>query len=146
MNARIWILVSDASKARLFQRQGPRVQELSDYVHPASSQHVDDLVSDHPGRRGMGRAGLGDRPGLDSALEPKKAEAMRFARQHAEMLKRALDDHRFDELVLVAPPHFLGLLRQVLDEQVAKRLTASFDRDYLELDVEALLERLQALT
>lgn len=129
MRPRIWILVSDASRAKLFQQEGPRMDEVGDYTHTEGTLPIRDLVSDQPDCRRMGHE---DRLGMSPAKDPKEPEAGKFARQLAGVLKQGLDAHRYDSLELMAPPHFLGLLRSSLDQQVAKRVTASFEQNFID--------------
>jgi len=46
-------------------------------------------------------------PGIDAS----KQEALRFAIEIGKRLANARKDGRFDQLVLVAAPRFLGLMR-----------------------------------
>ena len=142
MNRKTWILVSDAAKAKLFEQQGRKLREVAGFIHSDSARHVGDFVSDSAGRRGMG--GLNS-PGLSAVTDPHEVEAEKFARQHADTLKQGLDTQRYEDLVLVAPPHFLGVLRKALDPQVGKRVVASYDQNYLHLDPSSLRDRLEAL-
>lgn len=142
MQAVTWILVSDASRAKLFEVQQGRLRELEDLIHPESALHADDLITDHRGRKGKGEAA---RPGLSATNEAKENEAERFARQGARRLLEGLDAHRYESLLLVAPPHHLGLLRRFLDPQVGRRVSASFHRDYINLPPEELRRRLGEL-
>jgi protein required for attachment to host cells len=52
-----------------------------------------------------------------------------FARDIAGKLEHARTTHEFDQLVLVAPPRFLGLLRGSLDDGTAKLVIGSLDKD-----------------
>lgn len=142
MNQKTWILISDVSKAKLFQEEGRLLKELGDFIHPEGTMKIENLISDASGRRGMGQK---DRPGLTSSTNPKETESKKFAHELAMMLKQGLDAHRFEALVLVAPPHFLGLLRKTLDPQVSKKVTASIDRDFMEFGAKDLLEHLHSL-
>ena len=126
----IWVLVADAGRARLFKavkRNGP-LEELRDWVHPASRQHERDLVSDDDGSQ-RGPAG---RHGVDSEPVHKLEEEERFAQELMGELEKAAKSGEFSRLYLVAAPKFLGMLRKhapadLLDkvpEQIAKDLSA----------------------
>lgn len=142
MQSITWFLVSDASRAKLFEEKAGKFKELEDMVHVESARHAGDLISDSRGRRGEGG---GSRPGLSAATEVKEAEAQKFARRQAGVLKRGLNENRFGSLVIIAPPHHLGLLRQALDPEVGKRVTGSFHRDYINLPLRELVQRLGAI-
>ncbi|HJV90366.1 MAG TPA: host attachment protein [Holophagaceae bacterium] len=135
MGERTWILVADTGRARLFLNQGTALEERVVAVHPEGRRHTGALVSDAQGRRSHG-------PVMGSDRDPKEAEARRFAKFLATRLKQGLDTHACDSFVLVAPPHFLGLLRNTLDPQVAKRVLTTLDHDFTTLDAEELFERI----
>jgi protein required for attachment to host cells len=77
--------------------------------------------------------------------EPREVEAQRFALSLAGMLKQGLNRHAYDELVLAAPPHFLGLLRNALDGQVAARIAATFDKNFIALQPREIETRIYAM-
>jgi protein required for attachment to host cells len=43
-----------------------------------------------------------------------------FAKRIGDYLEKARTDHRFESLVLIAPPKFLGTLRKELGKEVRK--------------------------
>jgi protein required for attachment to host cells len=145
MKRQTWILVANAERARLFSSDGRGLLESSDAIHLESAAHGHDLITDSAGRRGQGPAGRGDRPGLGGEEPRRKLEAERFARQLAALLKTGLDDHACEGLVLVAPPHFLGLLKKHLGHTVARRVDATLDRDLVLKDVADLEGWIHAL-
>lgn len=148
MTGTTWILVSDACRAKLFQEQRHEILEFADYIHPQSGSHTDQLISGEAGRRGQGtRGGTGDgsRPALSATMPPKEVEAGRFARELADVLREGLSSHRYSALILVAPPHFLGLLKASLDPQVRKCLIAAHAHDYIGLDSHLLIPKLEGL-
>lgn len=58
------------------------------------------------------------------------------------MLERGRVEHRYDRLILVAPPHFLGTLRQVLDAQAC--VVAELDKELVAERIDPLHARVQA--
>jgi len=50
---------------------------------------------------------------------------------------------RFRKWVLVAPPHFLGLMRKRLTSELEKHLLTTVDKDFNDLAVHELSERLR---
>lgn len=141
-----WILISDASRARLFATDGKgrpwtMVQELA---HPESRLKGSEIMSDKPGRVQQGM-GAKSRPGMEPPTAPKEVEAEHFAERLAGVLADGHGRNAYGRLVLVAPPHFLGLLRQSISTQVGKRVSASLDKDLTELKEHELPARLQDL-
>ncbi len=136
-----WILLADGSRARLLylrNRVAP-MEEIADFVHAASRMRDPDLATDEPGRV-RDRHGSG-RHAMAEPNQVKDQEKQRFARELAERLRQGRVEGRYDGLVLIAPPQFLGELREALDAATAERITHSFDKDLVGAD-EATLRRL----
>ncbi len=135
-----WVLVADASRARLFRYDGSNaaLQIVKEWDHPTSRLRNQDLISDRPGRvtqsRGQSRAGAysehGSKSGIEPDLPPKRLEHEHFARMLAAVLAKGLAQHLYGRLLLVASPEFLGILRQVLGAQVLKHVVASIGKNY----------------
>jgi protein required for attachment to host cells len=153
MKHNAWILVSDASRAVLLrtkEKDKPGLNVVGRFEHPDSRARARDLVSDANGRKPVGPPpavrvgphGAWGRPGAEPDTEPKEVEAKRFAHELADVLERGLAAHEYKELMLVAPPHFLGLLKDVVSEQVSKHIHSTVDKDYTLLEVWDLEERL----
>jgi len=58
------------------------------------------------------------------------------------MLDKGLRSSRFDHLVLVAPPHCLGMLKNELTVELEKHLMATVDKDLTNIDAADLSNRL----
>lgn len=130
-----WILVGDASRARVFAHNGEQepwalVRELE---HPESRARNADLVDGVSGRVQQS-AGAGHRPAMEPTTWPKQVEAERFSQELSHMLDHEYDERRYDALVLVAAPHFLGLLRKHLRPKLSKLVVATLDKDYSALE------------
>jgi protein required for attachment to host cells len=139
---KIWVLVADSGRARLFEASGAKapLQEQTDLVMPSARLQEQELVSDRPGRsfdsRGEGR----------HAMEPttpaKEVESNRFAARIAALLDSGRVAGNYTRLILVAPPAFLGQLRDALSEQVRALVTNELDKDLVRFDVDAIREHL----
>jgi protein required for attachment to host cells len=79
---------------------------------------------------------------MQPRTSPKEAWAERFAQHLGKYLDAAIAKRQVDYLVLVAPPHFLGILKGSLGRQAAKHLRATVDKDLSTLDAAELRERL----
>jgi protein required for attachment to host cells len=151
-----WILVCDASRARLFSDTSPNRSYalLATFEHPEARQHVSDLVADAQGRKPVGGSrgagvngrpgGFFGRPGTEQENSPKEVEALKFARDLAAALERGLDDHAYDAVVVAAPPRFLGRLLETISEQVRRRLARTIDKDLSLLPPRDVEKRLRA--
>src|SRR5688500_9331126 len=110
-----WVLVASRSGATIYGRNtgAKRLRVIEEIDHPSGRKHDRDFNSDRPGRA-YDRAGHG-RHALSWSEMPAEHHARAFARQLAEVLDRARIAHCYQQLVLVAEPRFLGMLRVALD-------------------------------
>jgi protein required for attachment to host cells len=141
-----WILVCDASRARLFDRKdgGLPWALVRSLDHPKSRLQDTQLVDGDRGRQEQS-FGKGSRPAMEPPTTPKEVEHEAFALELARQLEHDYDVNSYSELVLVAPPHFLGLLRKSIGTKLNKRVIASFDKDYSLLPLHELQPRLEQL-
>lgn len=89
-----------------------------------------DLDSDRPGRNGSSNPRGIYLHRLDRRHHRHEVLALRFA---AKIAKALTGDHylrRFDDLVLIAEPHFLGLIRSALGAPVRECITQEIGREY----------------
>ena len=126
-----WILITDAHRARCFERdtQNHVLVEMSDFIYPgthiAKAADPDDVSS--ASGKGHGRTGhAGTR--FEPHTEIQDQAQNNFAKQLAQYLNQAAAEHRFHELVLIATPPMLGALKPALNhaaEKMLKRCIAS---------------------
>ena len=141
-----WILVAESSRAKLYSaesRKSPLV-EIEDFVHPEARMHEGDLISDQSGSDG-GSVGQG-RHVLDNKTNAKDTERADFARTLAHRLEAARKEKAFDRLVLIAPPSFLGLLRNNLSDGVMEQVTEQIDKNLVQEPADVVREHLSMST
>ncbi len=124
-----WILVANASQARLYVNHGPRkgLVALKSLHHPESREKAADLVSDRPGQ--LHSPGVGQRASQPKT-DPKTNEARLFAQKLARELNAARSTGQMDRIILVAPPSFMGLINEKLDGPTASMVSDRFEKDY----------------
>ncbi len=140
----MWILVCDASRAVLYSadRRGQEWQAVGAYQHPESRLKNSQLSPSEPGHAAKSK-GTARHTALQPDTSPKEAEFEHFAQQLADVLSAGHKQQKFDGAVLVAPPHFLGLLRARLSTEVEKRVVASIDQDYASFGADEVRSRLE---
>ncbi len=141
---RTWILVADSARARLYlrDRRWDQLDQLEELEHPEGRAHEGDLVTDQ-GTAVIQRGGQGQRRSSQPEVSATEHEAQVFAHQLAGHLRKGRVEHEMDSLVVVAPPHFLGLLRAALDDQTRKCVLHEIDKDLTQYDAEKVGELLQ---
>lgn len=124
-----WILVADASRARVFasEHSNQPLVEMSDILNPDGRLHESEMTTDTDTRgrapNGAGSHGLGDAP-------PVKEELMhRFAQQLCAQLEHASQQGKFGRLYMVAPPHFLGILRKHRSQELDRSVVGDIAKD-----------------
>ena len=137
------ILVANSSYAKFYQSTdlGKDLELTQEYVHPESREKADELVSDRQGRY---RSRFGSHRGAYVSAIPKEVEAEKFALQLAHALNGAnLKD--YDELIIIAPPHFHGLLNKHYPPNVRAKIKHAIEKDYTKIPQKTLLNFLMDL-
>lgn len=140
--SKTWVLVADAAKARLFElpRRGANLTEIACYTNPDGRS-----PGQHPNHGRLPRAQESMGPARH-AIEPRTTlrdkHAKHFAGTLSDIVQRGRLEGRYDNLVLMAPPRFLGALHDSLDEQTSKRIVGEVDNDLLALTPAELREHL----
>ncbi|WP_333676494.1 host attachment protein [Dyella sp.] len=80
--------------------------------------------------------------GLDTSETDKHAK--QFAEVLGDVMERGRQEGRYDKLMLIAPPHFLGALHDRLGEQTLKRVVGEVDNDLMTLSTAGLRSHLPA--
>ena len=132
-----WILVANASLARLYANKGPNkgLKLVKELVHPESRQKNADLVTD--------RIGTGNGNGsYEPPSDPKQQAARSFAQEIAKEFYAGRSRNAYERAILVAPPAFMGLLNANLDGPTAQLVSDRFEKDYTKAPESQLQERL----
>ena len=125
----IWIVVADASRARIFAVDGGNSSmiEIQTLAHPQARLHEGDLVTDRAGRdRNPGPTGQHN---MGNESEAKHEEAVRFAAQVCEELEAGRVNGKFDKLYVIAAPGFLGVLRKHQSSSLQKLVAAEISKN-----------------
>ncbi len=143
---RVRLIVADPGEARFYDLDGmnSRLEAAGQLIDtesppqeqapsPEDPQHFNRAVVTEAGRRVSSAARV-----AGAEPRPRKDAAMRFARQIAAALDAAKRKNEFDRIVLVAGPHFIGLLRSALPEAVRATLVAEVRKDLLAANEEIL--------
>lgn len=124
----IWILVANASVATVYSvaalessKKAPGLTVVAQYSHPDSRKKDHELMTDKLGRyqshRGEETSGRGS---FAEATDPHQHEAEIFAKELCLHLVAGKDQNQYKKLILVAAPHFMGLLRQNIESHPLK--------------------------
>lgn len=132
-----WVVVADGTRARLFTRHRNRkLEEFDTLLSPEHRLHEGDLVTDRDGRAfdsgGAGRHAMGNKN------TAKDHEMGIFAKRLAARLEEGRHAGELERLVLIAPPRFLGQLRNNLSEHSAGLVALTIDKELTTLSADKL--------
>ena len=137
----LWILVANATEARLLQQEPDTpLVVVQAFHHPASRQRSSELGDDKAGRElsGRGFGGAAFEPRVDAQTK----EQLQFAREIAQRLEEGARQGSYAGLVVHASSPFLGELKHALGEQTQRLLTATHDVDLTSFGLAEIEERL----
>ncbi|MGA9523740.1 MAG: host attachment protein [Myxococcaceae bacterium] len=138
---RTWIVVCDASHCRFFLKRQASHEwvKFEEFENDIGREKGLELTSDRPGRRYD--VGPNQRSAVGGKTEPRANEEFRFAHSISKMLNDAYNQNAFDRLILVAPPQFLGMLRNELTGPIEKCIYGTLAKDYTHLIDRDLADR-----
>lgn len=124
-----WILVANASLARLYEHLGPNtgLKLVKELIHPESRFKNSDLVTDRPGS--MAASGNGQGAKQPQTL-PKVHQAKLFAQSLAHELYQGRTQNAYRRAIVLAPPAFMGMLNGAIDDPTSQLITDRFEKDY----------------
>lgn len=129
-----WILVADAARARVLEteKHGEPWTEVACFANPDGHAPGRDATTERAPRvqESMGTT----RHAIEPHTSLRDKSSQRFARLLCDELGRGLASARFERLVLVAPPRFLGVLNGELGDALRKRVSGELHHDFTHLD------------
>lgn len=133
------ILAVDGGRMSLmrYDRDKPRCKLELVKEREITNPRDSDLGTDAPGRSYSSMGGGG------SAHEGGQWHDQREAAFASQCLEEALAHDKEAGLVLVTPPHMLGILRDRIGKAEQARIIAEIGKDYADLTPEELAERLE---
>lgn len=137
-----WIVVADATRGRILAASGRSdpLTNVEQMIHGESRLRDTERISDRPGRAFDSFGG--GRHAMETQTDPAEQDAIRFAAEIARRIEQGRTNGDFDNLVLVAPPRFLGHLRKSLSGGAAKCVKAEIHKEFTLLDDEDIRMRL----
>jgi protein required for attachment to host cells len=139
-----WILIANSSHAVLYSSE-KRDQEwtlVKSFEHPEGRELSSEISPSSPPGRMLKSKGTGARSAVEPHTTPKEAESEHYAKLLASYLDHGAATAAFEALVLVAPPHFLGVLHGALGQQTAKHLKKTIHKDFAVLEGAEIRARL----
>lgn len=142
--SRLRIVVADQAEAIFYDSSSLEAapREVARISDPLAHLHDRDLVSDRPGRSYESVGGA--RHAIERENDPRQREAVRFARRIARRLDEARRRNEYEQLIVVAGPPFLGLMREELSGPTRRRVVHEIRKDLVHSPMAALRKHLPA--
>lgn len=138
---RIWYLVADGARARLFQADGWNgdLEEIEEFTNETGRLRNQDLDRDKPGRSNKSGS---RRTAMDDGDSAEREEA-RFAKRLAEHVNEAFQDGDFDKLGIVAAPKALGNIREHLRSDVEDVVAGTSPKNLTKANLDDIAEHVE---
>ncbi|AVI64260.1 MULTISPECIES: host attachment protein [unclassified Halomonas] len=130
-----YIVVADAARARIFTRDALNLVEQESLVHAEGRLHEGDLITDRRGADVHESMSTTSRSSGEEGAASKHENEL-FAKEVVQRLYTARVENSMEKLIMVAPPKFLGLLREKLDNPTQKLVIHTLSKDLSKASVQ----------
>ncbi len=139
----IWVVVANQAEAQIYSSEQVTwdIELLKTLHHEEGAVHARDLVSDAPGR-GHDQVGS-SRHGIEPNTSVKEEGLRRFVKEIVEFLEAAYLNNDFNELVIVAAPTVLGVIRKSLSSGLARAVVKEIPKGVIGQGVDKIQTQLQ---
>lgn len=131
-----WIIMAHRAGAQVFERTAHKLTLVQSFSCPEARIKESKLVSDHAGRsfdsytKAQGHQTANPRHALSTKESPQDHLLATFTGKIAKFIDLALSENKFNELVLVAEPRFLGRLKSHLSKKALEKIILEKEKDY----------------
>jgi len=134
------VVVADNVRARIFASHSVinHLEEIEGFAHPEGRLANSELVADSAGKS------VDQHGSLDPATSARDEEEQNFARLLGRHLKALHNQQHFEQLILIASPKFLGMLRKALPGPLDQLVTQTIDKDLTTADVDTIIDYIRS--
>ncbi len=139
MNTKTWIVVSDKSQTRIFEKKQQAKEWEKIDVIPQQAQ-------EGPPPHNKGVATTGSNFGTRALVDEEGMERRRYDHYYAEVsdyLNKARTQQKYADMFLVASKEVLGNLRERLDKETHKQVKKTINKDLAHYNQRELEEYLR---
>ena len=135
-----WVVVADEYQSIFYAREKKHssLQKFLTLKNETARQKVGDILADSGGRS-FDSHGQGRHTMTNEKDDPKSHISVAFAKKVAQRLQKGRHGNEFERLIIIAAPHFLGVLRAAM-ETAGVQAEHSIDKDLTALDADAIQE------
>lgn len=142
MKEKIWIVLTNTNVCKIYDHHhnSHQLTLIKELQHPQSKVKGTEILTDRPGHYKTREATRGT---YEPRTDSKEVEVEKFIHEIADELESARNYNLYHHLVLIAPPHCIGLLNNHLNNQVKNKILATLNREYVNLSEHDLQLHLQ---
>ncbi|HEY8272003.1 MAG TPA: host attachment protein [Pseudobdellovibrionaceae bacterium] len=125
-----WVAVMNRTEARFFEineKEKNKLKLLKKVANPRGRLKNSEINADRPGVNKFSFAY--SQTSLTKPQKPTDRVAQIFAKDVSEELERGFNAHLFQNLILVAEPHFLGKIRAALSKKTFETVSSTLPKD-----------------
>jgi protein required for attachment to host cells len=127
-----WIVLANASVAHVYEidhnNSLDSIKLVTTLLHPDGRKQDQDLVADKQGHYQTGEPARG---AYSPHTDPKAVETERFAKEIADLLEKNRNSETYTSLILIAAPHFYGLLKQHFHKPLERLVEKVYEKEIL---------------
>lgn len=154
-----WILIANRAEAKVLEADWriDHLEVVKDIPFPDGRKQNREIDADVYGTRFSSIAGRGNnssvhgggtpsrqqKHGLNRHEESTEHKANVFAKKLCNLLHDGRTHNEYDELILVAEPHFLGRIRSFLDKETANHVITSVNENWVPLRTNVLQKKIR---
>jgi hypothetical protein len=149
MFSRTRVVVADRGEARFYDYESDNsLTVVGRITDPKSRLHNRDFNSDRPGRvfdhaaKSGARRGAVAHHGTGSESTPLKLQAKKFAESICREIEDADQSRSFEQLVIMAEPSFLGLIREAMPKRLMDKVVLQVHKDLVHSDDGTILNHI----
>jgi protein required for attachment to host cells len=138
-----WIVVADGAQARILLNTGRTtgVQQVPHTVFHDAHEASHELGTEPPPRVQESHGSA--RHAIEPRSDPHEQRKEQFLLKLSRFLNEARRTKEFESLIVIAPAHALGSLRDHLSEDASKSVIAEFVHDYSHQDNETIYKHVK---
>lgn len=142
----IWVVNTNSSACHIYdyQKSPTQLTLIKELSHPQNRHKKSDyLTSDKAGRY---KTEMSAASGWEPHTDPKVVEIEKFSREIAKELDHGRNQHNYEKLIVIAPPHMSGVLLEHLNKHVKELIVNTIQKDLQHLSKNELLDFLKINT
>lgn len=141
---KVWIVLANAYNAAIYSASERNLEFglIKKLLHTESKLKEKDLISDKPGHYIKGHNTI--RGSYAETTDHKLLETENFAKEICKELENGRTHNAYKGLIIVAEPHFYGLLKKAANSHIGNKIKYHVAKDYTHYSEQELKLELEA--